>query len=46
MCFPDEYESYDTPTSAATTFLLSLAGNRTKVAFLPILGFINRVLQS
>ncbi|KAJ3557178.1 hypothetical protein NM688_g1613 [Phlebia brevispora] len=42
----DEYESYDTPTSAATTFLLSLASNRTKVTFMPILGLINRVLQS
>ena len=42
----DEYESYDTPTSAATTFLLSLAANRTKMTFMPILGLINRVLSS
>lgn len=42
----DEYESYDTPTSAATTFLLSLASNRTKVTFMPILGLINSVLAS
>ncbi|GJE91719.1 ARM repeat-containing protein [Phanerochaete sordida] len=42
----DEFEAYDTPTSAATSFLLSLASNRTKVAFMPILGFINRVLGS
>ncbi|PSR70855.1 hypothetical protein PHLCEN_2v13296 [Hermanssonia centrifuga] len=42
----DEYESYDTPVASATTFLLSLASNRTKVAFMPILTFINRVLQT
>ncbi|CAL1712201.1 unnamed protein product [Somion occarium] len=42
----DEYETYDTPVSAATTFLLSLAGSRTKATFMPILSFINRVLQS
>ena len=42
----DEYESYATPVSAATTFLLSLASNRTKVAFMPILEVINRVLRS
>lgn len=43
---PDEYESFDTPVSAATSFLLSLASNRTKSTFMPILTFINRVLQS
>ncbi|KAF5381241.1 hypothetical protein D9757_007902 [Collybiopsis confluens] len=42
----DEYESYATPVSAATTFLFSLAGNRTKTAFMPILGFINNILRS
>ncbi|KAJ3711727.1 armadillo-type protein [Lentinula raphanica] len=42
----DEYESYATPVSAATTFLFSLAGNRTKTTFMPILGFINNVLRS
>ena len=42
----DEYEAYDTPLSAATTFLLSLASNRTKTTFMTILGFINNVLQS
>ncbi|KAI0079480.1 ARM repeat-containing protein [Panus rudis PR-1116 ss-1] len=41
----DEYEAYDTPTSAATTFLLSLASNRTRSTFMSILAFINRVLQ-
>ncbi|KAH9851744.1 ARM repeat-containing protein [Lenzites betulinus] len=42
----DEFEAYDSPVSAATSFLFSLASNRTKTTFLPILGFINRVLQS
>ncbi|KAI3621267.1 nonsense-mediated mrna decay protein [Moniliophthora roreri] len=42
----DEYESYATPVSAATSFLFALAGNRTKTAFMPILGFINTVLRS
>ncbi|EMD40235.1 hypothetical protein CERSUDRAFT_112428 [Gelatoporia subvermispora B] len=42
----DEYETFDTPVSAATAFLFSLASNRTKTTFMPILGFINRVLQS
>lgn len=42
----DETETFDTPVSAATTFLLSLAANRTKVAFMPILGFMNRILSS
>ncbi|KAI0688708.1 ARM repeat-containing protein [Cytidiella melzeri] len=42
----DEFEAFDTPVSAATTFLLSLASNRTKMTFMPILGFINRVLNS
>ncbi|GAW02680.1 nonsense-mediated mrna decay protein [Lentinula edodes] len=42
----DEYESYATPVSAATTFLFSLAGNRTKTSFMPILGFINNILRS
>ncbi|KAF8157919.1 armadillo-type protein [Crassisporium funariophilum] len=42
----DEYESYSTPVSAATTFLFSLASNRTKTTFLPILGFINSVLRA
>ena len=44
--FLDEYESYSTPVSAATTFLFSLASNRTKATFLPILGFINSVLRA
>lgn len=42
----DEYETFDTPVSAATTFLFSLASNRTKTTFLPILAFVNGVLQS
>ncbi|KAI0657254.1 ARM repeat-containing protein [Cubamyces menziesii] len=42
----DEFEAFDSPVSAATSFLFSLASNRTKTTFLPILGFINRVLQS
>ncbi|KAJ7122256.1 hypothetical protein C8R44DRAFT_622356, partial [Mycena epipterygia] len=43
---PDEYEIFATPVSAATTFLFSLASNRTKTTFMPILGFINSVLRS
>ncbi|KAG6856226.1 hypothetical protein H0H87_006320 [Tephrocybe sp. NHM501043] len=42
----DEYESFATPVSAATSFLFSLASNRTKTSFMPILGFINTVLRS
>ncbi|GLB38717.1 putative ARM repeat-containing protein [Lyophyllum shimeji] len=42
----DEYESFATPVSAATSFLFSLASNRTKTTFMPILGFINTVLRS
>ncbi|RDB14686.1 hypothetical protein Hypma_016434 [Hypsizygus marmoreus] len=42
----DEYESFATPVSAATTFLFNLASNRTKTTFMPILGFINTVLRS
>ncbi|KAK7462279.1 Nonsense-mediated mRNA decay protein 5 [Stygiomarasmius scandens] len=42
----DEYESFATPVSAATTFLFSLAGNRTKTTFMPILGFVNNILRS
>ena len=44
--FVDEFEAYDTPTSSATSFLLSLASNRTKVAFMPLLQFIHRMLSS
>ncbi|THU92451.1 ARM repeat-containing protein [Dendrothele bispora CBS 962.96] len=42
----DEYESFATPVSAATTFLFSLAGNRTKTTFMPILGFVNNILRN
>ncbi|KAF5319858.1 hypothetical protein D9758_018456 [Tetrapyrgos nigripes] len=42
----DEYESFATPVSAATTFLFSLAGNRTKITFMPILSFINNILRN
>ncbi|KAF7299860.1 Importin N-terminal domain-containing protein [Mycena chlorophos] len=42
----DEYESFATPVSAATTFLFSLASNRTKTSFMPILGFVNGILRS
>ncbi|KAF5311710.1 hypothetical protein D9611_009470 [Ephemerocybe angulata] len=42
----DEYENYSNPVAAATTFLLSLATNRTKITFMPILGFINQTLRS
>ncbi|TDL17754.1 ARM repeat-containing protein [Rickenella mellea] len=42
----DEYEDFAAPVSAATTFLMTLAKNRTKTTFMPILGFINSVLES
>lgn len=42
----DEYENFSSPVSGATSFLLSLASNRTKTAFLPMLQFINTVLRS
>ncbi|KZT09181.1 ARM repeat-containing protein [Laetiporus sulphureus 93-53] len=42
----DEYENFDSPVSAATSFLFALSSNRTKTTFMPILGFITRVLQS
>ena len=44
--YPDQYEDFSDPVSAATSFLYSLASNRTKATFLPILGFINSVLES
>lgn len=42
----DEYVTFATPVSSATTFLFSLASNRTKATFMTILGFINNVLSS
>ncbi|TFK71252.1 ARM repeat-containing protein [Pluteus cervinus] len=42
----DETENFSTPVSSATSFLFSLASNRTKATFLPILRFINSVLES
>ncbi|KIK50551.1 hypothetical protein GYMLUDRAFT_78463 [Collybiopsis luxurians FD-317 M1] len=36
---------YATPVSAATTFLFSLAGNRTKTTFMLILGFVYNILR-
>ncbi|KAG1764766.1 hypothetical protein EV702DRAFT_1153354 [Suillus placidus] len=42
----DEYENFSSPVSGVTSFLLSLASNRTKTAFLPMLQFINTVLRS
>ncbi|KAG2125244.1 hypothetical protein BD769DRAFT_1776392 [Suillus cothurnatus] len=42
----DEYENISSPVSGATSFLLSLASNRTKTSFLSMLQFINTVLQS
>jgi hypothetical protein len=41
----DEYDHYATPAAAATSFLLSLATNRTKTTFLPIMALINNVLR-
>ena len=42
----DEYDDHATLSSAATLFLISLVTNRTKSTFLPIVAFINNMLQS
>ncbi|KAI9443408.1 ARM repeat-containing protein [Lactarius indigo] len=42
----DEYENYSSPVAAATTFLCRLVSSRTKATFLPILGFVNSVLDA
>jgi importin-7 len=42
----DEYENYSSPVAAATTFLCQLVSSRTKSTFLPILGFVNNVLDA
>ncbi|KAF8500772.1 armadillo-type protein [Russula emetica] len=42
----DEYENYSSPVAAATTFLCQLVSSRTKVTFLPILHFVNGILDS
>lgn len=42
----DEYETYNSPVAAATTFLLQIANTRTKTTFMPILSLINHVLNS
>ncbi|KAI6044921.1 armadillo-type protein [Pisolithus marmoratus] len=42
----DEYENFSSPVSAAVSFILSLASNRTKTAFRPMLDFIYNILSS
>ncbi|KAF9222983.1 ARM repeat-containing protein [Gyrodon lividus] len=42
----DEYENLSSPVSGATSFILCLASVRTKIAFLPMLRFVNNVLDS
>lgn len=42
----DECENFSSPMSAAVSFILSLASNRTKTAFRPTLDFIYSVLSS
>jgi importin-7 len=44
--FIDEYENYSSPVAAATTFLCQLVSSRTKVTFLPVLGLVDRVLDT
>ncbi|KAH7097641.1 ARM repeat-containing protein [Auriculariales sp. MPI-PUGE-AT-0066] len=41
----DEYEEYSSPVSGSTFFLLSLVKSRPKATFLPILNFVNSVLN-
>ncbi|KAF8125741.1 armadillo-type protein [Boletus edulis] len=42
----DEYENISSPVSGATSFILALASVRTKLAFLPMLKFVNEILTS
>ncbi|KAH7885476.1 armadillo-type protein [Phlebopus sp. FC_14] len=42
----DEYENFSSPVAGATSFILSLSSNRTKTSFLPMLTFVNSVLNS
>lgn len=42
----DEYENVSSPVSGATSFIITLASVRTKIAFLPILNLVNEVLRS
>ncbi|EIM81399.1 ARM repeat-containing protein [Stereum hirsutum FP-91666 SS1] len=42
----DEYETYNSPVAASTTFLLQLANSRGQTTFMPILTFVNHVLNS
>ncbi|KIJ55033.1 hypothetical protein M422DRAFT_201012 [Sphaerobolus stellatus SS14] len=41
----EEFEDYSSPISSASSFVMMLARNRTKTTFLPILNFINSVLE-
>jgi hypothetical protein len=41
---PDEYEDYQSPASAASSFLLTMATGRTKTTFIPILSLAQSVL--
>lgn len=41
----DEFENFATPVASATTFIFSMASNRAKTTFLPMIGLIGRVLQ-
>ncbi|KIY65274.1 ARM repeat-containing protein [Cylindrobasidium torrendii FP15055 ss-10] len=40
----DEYEAFDSPVSAATSFLFGLVSNRTNTTFEPILAYVNGIL--
>ncbi|KAH9969835.1 ARM repeat-containing protein [Russula dissimulans] len=42
----DEYENYSSPVAAATTFLCQLVSSRTKVTFIPILHFVDSILDT
>ena len=44
LFLPDEYEDYQSPASAASSFLLTMATGRTKTTFIPILGLAQTVL--
>jgi len=44
LSLPEEYEDYQSPASAASSFLLTMATGRTKTTFIPILSLAQSVL--
>ena len=46
ITFVDDYEDFAAPVAAAASFILALVNARAKTTFMPILHFINSVLDS